>query len=205
MKIDMNEVNYVCFMCPHKRKIPPIPPIILPPSTNPRETRTYEPQPHIKWLGLIFDSKLSFRQHVQHLASRGTATAGCLRMLANTKSGLSHQNMKTLYNTCVLLTLSYTSPVWWNNKKSQIKRIENIQDRCLRTILPVFTPTPMHAMQVELGIPPLQIHSDHMKQPEAARLAAKIDPTNPIHERLLAHLQQEAGGHDAAPAPLPII
>ena len=69
LKIDMNKVDYICFIHPHKRKIPLIPPITLPMSTNPGETRTYEPQPHVKWLGLIFDSKLSFRQHVIHLAS----------------------------------------------------------------------------------------------------------------------------------------
>ena len=168
LKIDMNKVDYICFICPHKRKIPLIPLITLPMSTNPGETRTYKPQPHVKWLGLIFNSKLSFQQHVIHLASRGAAAAGCLRMLANTTSGLSHRNMKTLYNTCILPTISYTSPVWWNGKKSQIKKIEYIQNRCLRTILLVFTTMPIHAMQVESGIPPLQIWLDQMTQRAAA-------------------------------------
>jgi len=204
LKIDMNKVDYICFTCPHKRKIPPIPPMILPTSTNTGEVRRYEPQPHIKWLGLIFDSRLSFRQHVQHLTSRGAAAAGCLRMLANTKGGLSHQNMKILYNTCILPTLSYALPVWWNGKKSQIQKIEKIQNRCLRTIMPVFTTTPIHAMQVESGVPPLHIRLNHMKQRAAARLAAKTDPTNPVHERLPAHLQREAGRHETTPPPLPI-
>ena len=164
----MNKVDYICFTRPHKRKIPRIPPITLPTSTNPREMRTYEPQTHIKWLGIIFDSKLSFRQHIQHLASRGAAAAGCLQMLANTKGRLNHWNMKTLYNTCVLLMISYASPIWWNGKKNQIKKIENIQNRCLRTTLPVFRTTPIHAMQVESGIPPLQIRLDHIKRWAAA-------------------------------------
>ena len=125
-------------------------------------------------------------------------------MLANMKGGLSHQNMKTLYNTCVLPTLSYASPVWWNGKKSQIKKIENIQNRSLRMILPVFTTTPIHAMQIESGIPPLQIRLDHMRTRAAARLAAKINPTNPVHERLPAHLQRENNGDDATPPPLPM-
>jgi len=85
-------------------------------------------------------------------------------MLANTQGGLNHQNMKTLYNTCVLPAISYASPVWWNSKRGQIKKIENIQNRCLRTILPVFTTTPIHTMQVESGTSPLQIQLDHMKQ-----------------------------------------
>ena len=168
LKIDMNKVEYICFTCPHKRKIPQILPLTLPTSTNPGETRTYKPQTHIKWLGIIFDSKLSFRQHIQHLAGRGAAAAGCLHMLANTRGGLNHQNMKTLYNTCILPTISYASPVWWNSNKNQIKKIENIQNRCLRMTLPVFRTTLIHAMQVESGIPPLQIQLDHMKRRVAA-------------------------------------
>ena len=187
LKINMSKVDYICFTHLYKRRIPLIPSITLPMSTNQEEMRMYKPQPHIRWLGLIFDLKLSFRQHVQHLASQGAPAAGCIiskkslnfensgelwrtlefskfkdfllmmQMLTNTKGGLSHQNMKTLYNTCVLLTLSYTSPVWWNGKKSQIKKIESIQNRSLRMILPIFTTTPIHAMQIESGIPPLQI------------------------------------------------
>ena len=52
LKIDMNKVNYICFIHPHKRKIPPILPITLPTSTNPGETRTYEPLSQISGGGL---------------------------------------------------------------------------------------------------------------------------------------------------------
>ena len=52
LKIDMNKVNYICFTHPHKRKIPPIPLITLPTSTNPGETRTYEPLSQISGGGL---------------------------------------------------------------------------------------------------------------------------------------------------------
>ena len=38
----------------------------------------------------------------------------------NMKGRLSQQNMKILYNACVLPALSYTAPVWWNGKKQQI-------------------------------------------------------------------------------------
>ena len=81
-----------------QEKIPPIPLVILPTSNAPGETKIYEPQPHIKRLDLIFDPKLSFRQYIQQLASRGAAAAGCLRMLMSTKSRQSHRNIKTL--TC---------------------------------------------------------------------------------------------------------
>ena len=140
----------------------------------------------------------------EHLASRGAAAAGCLRILVNTTGGLSHQNMKTLYNACVLPALSYTSPVWWNGNKGQIRKIESIQNRCIRTIMPVFATTPIHAMQVQSGVPPLQIRLNHMEYRAAAQLAVGIDPSNPIYEQLPDRPQREHCKRSAAPPPLPV-
>ena len=157
LKIDMSKVDYICFTHLYKRRIPPIPSITLPMSTNQEEMRMYEPQPHIRWLGLIFDSKLSFRQHVQHLASQGAAAAGCMQMLTNMKGGLSHQNMKC-YTTHAYYRLYLVHHLYGGTaRRARSKKIKSIQNRSLRMILPVFTTTPIHAMQIESGIPPLQI------------------------------------------------
>ena len=51
-------------------------------------------------------------------------------------------------------------------------------------ILPVFATAPIHVMQIKSGVPPLQIHLNDMRQRAAAWLAAKIDASNPMHERL---------------------
>jgi len=125
-------------------------------------------------------------------------------MLANMTSRLSHQNMKTLYNACILPVLSYASPVWWTGNTGQMRKIEGIQNRYLRTIMPVFNATPIHAMQVESGVLPLHIRLNHMKQQAAARLVAKIDASNPIHGRLPEQLQREHHGQSDTHLPLPI-
>ena len=154
---------------PHKREIPPIPARTGNPTCidQPRRTRTYEPQSHIKWLGLIFDSKLSFRQHVQHQASRGAAAAGCLRMLANTKGGLSHQNMRTLHNTCFLRITSVVERQKEPNKKDskETKQMPQDDNSSLR-----HNTNTRHASRISVHIP-----LDYMKQRAAARLAARID------------------------------
>ena len=58
--------------------------------------------------------------------------------------------------------LLFSSVVEWHD--SQIKKIENLQNRCAEAMMPVFATTPTHAIQVGSEIRPLQITLNHMKQ-----------------------------------------
>ena len=96
------------------------------------------------------------------------------------------------------------APIWWNGRKWPIQKMETVQNRRLRTILPVFNTTPLHALEVESGIPPLQILLNYMKQQAAARLAVRIDPTNSIYKRLPRQLWRGNRIRTAATPSLPM-
>ncbi|KAJ7648928.1 hypothetical protein DFH06DRAFT_996803, partial [Mycena polygramma] len=61
----------------------------------------------VKWLGIHFDRKLRFDEHVKKLAARAQSAVNGLCMLANTVRGLSQSHLRTLYLSCVLPILSY--------------------------------------------------------------------------------------------------
>jgi hypothetical protein len=134
----------------------------LPTAHNSNDTRTYSPKESARWLGIIFDLKLTFDQHIKHLTKCGTAMANCLEMLANTVGGLTQDHIKTLYTACVLLAITYTVPVWWTGKKGHVKQLSKVQNQCLHKILPVFSTTPVTAMETEAGIPPLHLRLNRL-------------------------------------------
>jgi hypothetical protein len=75
--------------------------------------RTVRPSPVMCWLGVFFDRKLSFKKHVETMATRALSTISGLRILANSIRGLSVLNTHLLYKTVVLPILTLASPVWF--------------------------------------------------------------------------------------------
>ena len=78
-------------------------------------TKTLVPDKIVKWLGVHFDRKLRFHQHVKITAARGDNAVNALKMLANTVRGLSHTLLRRLYLACVIPKVLYACPAWWNN------------------------------------------------------------------------------------------
>ncbi|KAI0308982.1 hypothetical protein OF83DRAFT_1020406, partial [Amylostereum chailletii] len=79
--------------------------------------RTVRPLMVIRWLGVFFDRKLTFKDHVDKMAKRAMSTVAGLRILANTIRGLSMVNARLLYKTVVLPVLTFASPVWYTGVK----------------------------------------------------------------------------------------
>ncbi|KZS86791.1 hypothetical protein SISNIDRAFT_393047, partial [Sistotremastrum niveocremeum HHB9708] len=47
-----------------------------------------QPQTTVKWLGVLFDRKLTFLEHVKSLADRAKTCLNAMKMLGNTVRGL---------------------------------------------------------------------------------------------------------------------
>ncbi|KAJ6573687.1 hypothetical protein B0H10DRAFT_1677427, partial [Mycena sp. CBHHK59/15] len=88
-----------------------------------------EAGPTLKWLGVLFDRKLTFDPHVRSLADRACSKVNGSRMLANTVKGQWQEHLRTLYRTCVLPVLTYACPVWWTGKQKHAELIGRVQNQ----------------------------------------------------------------------------
>lgn len=85
----------------------------------------------IRDLGVLFDIKLSFIDHIHAVISRASQTLGFL--LRNSKS-FSISTLRTLYVSLVQPILQYASPVWNPFYHNHINNIERIQNKFLRHV-----------------------------------------------------------------------
>jgi ribonuclease HI len=138
---------------------------------------------NIRWLGVYFDRKLTFKSHIRQLADRAREAVNASRMLANTVRGLNQTHLRTLYRSCILPMISYGSEVWWNGKTTQIESLARVQNAALRHITAAFRTTPVRALELETGIPPLNISLDLNNSRYANRLH-RLSPHNPVIQRL---------------------
>lgn len=60
--------------------------------------------PITRWLGILLDTKLSFRPHINRVFSRGRQLALHLRRLSNTQRGCPAASMRAAVNQCVIPT-----------------------------------------------------------------------------------------------------
>jgi hypothetical protein len=66
----------------------------------------------LKYLGIIFDCKITFKEHISYMADKCTKLIFLLSKSAKLKRGLSHKALKTIYIGGMLPLLLYGTPVW---------------------------------------------------------------------------------------------
>lgn len=86
----------------------------------------------IRDLGVVFDSKLTFEQHINIITTKAYRMLGFISRSLNKFSQL--HTYKTLYFTYVRSILEYCSPVWSPYYGTQIKSVEKVQRRFTRGI-----------------------------------------------------------------------
>ena len=151
----------------------------------------------MKWLGITFDSKLLFNEHVKAATNKAENIAKGLTMLGNTVRGLHQCLLRTIYGACVRSVMTYASLVWWDGKKKHANKLTWVQNACLCHICAAFHTTPIHALEIDSATPPTPLVLDRLSSNAASRLH-KLAHTSPIHLRL----PREWQGYDLAyPAP----
>jgi len=76
---------------------------------------TIKPKEVVKWLGIWFDRKLSFKIHVENRIASASRMFYAISKLINTEKGLSFQAIKKLYIACIISIADYGVSIWWKN------------------------------------------------------------------------------------------
>jgi hypothetical protein len=74
--------------------------------------KTVEQVNKIKYLGIIFDSKMTVRDHVNYVAEKCTKLIFTPSKSAKVTCGLKHEALKTIYAGGILPLILYGAPVW---------------------------------------------------------------------------------------------
>ena len=75
-----------------------------------------QPKELVRWLGVWFDSGLTFKQHVAICISQARSAFQRMTRLANTKKGLSPFALRQLYIACITSIADYGSVIWWKGQ-----------------------------------------------------------------------------------------
>ena len=130
----------------------------------------------MRWLGVYFDSRLSFSDHAAKMASKGRKAAAGLSMLVKTTRGVEAVIMRKEVHAYILQILTYGTPAWWpgrtrtnregqtiqNGMESNCKKLDKAQNTTLCAILPVLITTLTVVIQKKAATPPVYHTLDYL-------------------------------------------
>lgn len=88
---------------------------------------------HVKDLGVILDTQLTFKQHLSYIIAKASRQLGLV--IRMTRKFTDIYCLKTLYCSLVRSTLEYCSTVWSPHYNNAVCRLESIQRRFVRYAL----------------------------------------------------------------------
>jgi len=121
----------------------------------------------MKYLGIIIDNKLTFREHITHVTEKCRKIIFALSNSAKLNWGLSHKALKTLYTGRIQPLLLYGAPVWAEilEKTSHGKKLIRVQRLINIKIAKACRTVSNDALCIITGLTPI-----HIKTKETAEL-----------------------------------
>ena len=90
--------------------------------TNPSleiKKTTINPAEEMKYLGIVFDSRMTFTSHLNKLITKAGRRLNTIRRLTRTHWGTAPTIIRTLYRSCVEPIIKYGAEIWITSMKTQ--------------------------------------------------------------------------------------
>ncbi|GBN28169.1 Putative protein in type-1 retrotransposable element R1DM [Araneus ventricosus] len=131
---------------------------------------------NIKYLGIIFDTNLSFMSHLNAIQSKVMKLHEKIKRNTRALWGLKAEVVKQIYLTVLEKMIMYGSSVWYRNLVKINKKLIQIQRTPLIGITKIYRTVSNEALQVLAGCPPLDI-----------KIAEEIEVLTRIKQVLTGH------------------
>ena len=135
-----------------------------------------------KFLGLIWDAKLTFEPHIKYLKARCQKSLNILKVLSCTEWGADRTTLLKLYRCLVRSKWDYGCIVNGSASKKALAKLDPVHNQGLRLSLEAFRSSPVENLYVESHEPPLEILREKLALQYTIKL--KANPGNPAYDVL---------------------
>ena len=110
-----------------------------------------------RFLGLLFDNKLTWGPHLKDLKVRCLQAMNVLRVLSHTSWGADRKHLMILYKALVASKLSYGCEIYSSATKSRLAILDSVHNGGIRLASGAFKSSPIPSLLVEAGELPLDL------------------------------------------------
>ena len=133
-----------------------------------------------KFLGVIFDRKLSFIPHIDYSKGKCHKALQPLRVVAHTDWGADKSTLLKLYKSLVRSKLDYGCFIYGSARKSCLRCLDFIHHMGLRLALGALRTSPVESLYVEANEAPLSLRREKLALQYFTKLQSC--PSNPAFE-----------------------
>ena len=132
-----------------------------------------------KFLGVIFDKKLSFIPHINTLKLKCQKALNVLKLLSHSDWGGDKKSLLNLYRSLIRSKLDYGCIIYGSAQKSYLKKLDTIHHQGLRLALGAFRTSPVQSLYSEAQEPSLYDRRKKLSLQYVTKLAS--NPNNPVY------------------------
>ena len=124
----------------------------------------------VKFLGLIFDYQLNWKNHISQLRSKCIKAMSLMRTLSHLKWGADRQSLLGIYRAVIRSKIDCGSQVYGSAKPNMLKKLDPVHNMALRYCTGAFGSSPIVSLCAESGEPPLQHRRDQLLLQQCLRI-----------------------------------
>ncbi|EUC61565.1 reverse transcriptase from transposon X-element protein, putative [Rhizoctonia solani AG-3 Rhs1AP] len=159
-----------------------------------------EPKPSHKFLGVIFDAKLTWAEHKREALRKALTWAHLIKRVCRVKHGLKPSSARRLHDSVFLAKVTYAADLWWEpaslkeegkKRKGAVgftKHLQSAQRTVALAITGALRTSPTDLLIAHAGVYPIELELRRASHRAAIRLAG-IPASHPLREKI----NQEAG------------
>ena len=140
----------------------------------------------VKFLGLLFDQKLTWQSHIKNLKNICTKALNILKCLNNPNYGCNRNVLFNIYRALIRPKLDYGSVFYNQASESVLSMLDPVHHAGIRLCTGALRTSPKFSLYSESGEPPLQICRLQLTGNFACTLAAC--PDNPVFHYIFGEL-----------------
>ena len=127
-----------------------------------------------KYLGVIIDKNLSWNDHIERVRKKVIKSIYLLKRL---RSFINERTALLFYRSIIQCNLDYCSSVWSNGSKSQLDKLQFLQNRALRIVMNVEYLFPTSTLYETLKLDRLQVRWSKLVARTMYRAVNKLCPS----------------------------
>ena len=131
----------------------------------------------VKFLGVIFDKKLTFSPHITDLSFRVKQSLNILKVVSHFDWGADRTTLLRLYTSLCLSKLDYACQIYGSACKTALEKLDVVHNMGLRLCTGAYRTSPVASIYVDSSMPPLSLRREELSLRFIAKsLTSKSNP-----------------------------